>query len=254
MSVKAIIGAALAVIAVCLAAGGVYAVHVLKHEKVDAETLCPSEGSNTVTLVIIDKTDPLTAAEQGQIRNVVEKARDNISRGDRLTVKVIRPGESANETVLDTVADLCNPGAEANPLFENPKRVAARYQAAFIEPVKEALASLNTAGEALQSPIARAITSAIDATPANSGQQIRLILISDLMEHTEDASAYAGTLKEASLRKLMTKTAQARLKDASIQVLLLHRSKYAVKQEAAAGVWRRFLQEVTGREPEFLGL
>jgi len=252
MSAKTMGGATLAIIAVCLAAGGVYAVHALKHEKIDAETLCPRAGSNAATLVIIDKTDPLTAAEQGQIRNIVEKARDNISRGDRLTVKVLRPGESANETVLDTVADHCNPGAEANPLFENPKHVAVRYQAAFIEPVKEALARLNTAGEALQSPIARAIASAIDATPATPVQEIRLILISDLMEHTEDASAYTGTLKEASFRKLMTKTAQARLKDASVQVLLLHRSKYAVKQEAAARVWRRFLEEATGREPEFL--
>jgi hypothetical protein len=145
---------------------------------------------------------------------------------------------------------LCNPGADANPLFENPKRVAARYGNAFQAPIREALAAVQAAGSAPASPIAAAIRESLAALPEVPGQRIKLILISDLMEHTAEASAYSGTLNEASLALAIPQVVQARLQGAEIHVLLLARPALARQQAAAAAAWRRFFKAAAGREME----
>ena len=196
---KAILGVALTIIAASLAGGGVYAVHRLKQKTFDPATLCPLGGSQAASVILIDKTDPLTAEEKASARRLVAAEAGAVRRGDRITVRLLRQRDGAAGTVLDTTADLCNPGAEANPLFENPKRVAARYESAFREPLDEALASEQDADPAPVSPIAQAIHESLAAVPEYPGQRLKLILVSDLMEHTPDASAYNGTLSEAAL-------------------------------------------------------
>ena len=249
---KAIAGVALIAVAICFAGGGLYAMHLLKQKRFDPETLCPLEGSKAVTLIVIDKTDPLTEPEQARIRSLVGAEAAAVERGDRITVTLLGEKEGAAGTVLETVADLCNPGAEANPLFENPKRVAARYRDAFQEPIEAALASMKSAGPAPASPIAGAIHASVQAAPESPGLRFKLILVSDLMEHTKDASAYAGTLSEAALLKAMPAGAQARLAGAGVRVVLLPRPRHAKQQDAAIAIWRRFLHTVSGREPEIL--
>ncbi len=252
MNGKAILGVALTVLAVCLAGGGVYAVHTLKQKKFDPDTLCPLEGPKAVTLILIDKTDPLTAAEQARVRSLVEAEADAVQRGDRITVKLLQQKDGIGDAGLTAAADLCNPGAEANPLFENPKRVAARYKSAFREPLGRALASAGGAGSAPSSPIAKSIHESLAAVQGPPGLSLKLILVSDLMENSGDASAYTGTLGEAALRRAIPPSTQARLKGVELRVLLLGRPRYAKQQAAAIATWRRFFQAATEREPEFL--
>ncbi len=249
MNFKTLLGAALICLAVCLAAGGFYVAHSVKRIKFDAQTLCPIEGVNAATVIIVDKTDPLTASEQSRIRDIVEKARDAAKRGDRVTVKMIQQGDDG-AIVLGTVIDLCNPGAEANPLFENPKRVAARYQNAFLEPFSAALASLPGEGSAQASPIARSIASALSELGMRPEGDITLILISDLMEHGPEASAYNGTLTESALRKLLTPAMPEQLKGVEVRILLLPRPRYTAQQQAAVTAWRRFFKAASGRDPD----
>lgn len=252
MSMKAILGVALTITAASLAGGGVYAVHRLKQKKFDPQTLCPVEGSKAASLIVIDKTDPLTPAEKASARSLVAAEAAQVLRGDRITVRLLRQKEGTAGIELDTAADFCNPGAEANPLFENPKRVAARYQNAFQEPLEEALASVQDEGSAPASPIAQAIRESLMAVPESPGQHLKLILVSDLMEHTTDASAYTGTLSEAALRKDFPPAVAQRLRGAEVRILLLARPRYVKQQAAAVVVWRSLFQTVTQREPELL--
>lgn len=252
MSWKASLGVALTAAAICLAGGGVYGLHILKQKKLDPETLCSLEGPKAVTLVLIDKTDPLTAADQVRLRGLVTGEANAVQRGGRMTVKLLQQKQGASETELFAAADYCNPGAEANPFFENPKRVAARYRNAFREPVERALASAGDQGSAPFSPIAGAIGESISLADAEKSPALKLILVSDLMEHTKEASAYSGALRETALRKAMPEASQARLKGADVHVLILARPQYAKQQAAAIETWRRFFKALTEREPEFM--
>jgi hypothetical protein len=252
MNVRAVLGVLLIAVAAALAGGGVYAVQRLKLKSFDSSTLCPAEGSKAVSLILVDKTDPLTEAERSATRGLVSAEAAAVERGNRITVRVLRQGEGTDAVALDTAADLCNPGAEANPLFENPKRVAARYENAFRAPLGEALESAGNTSSSQTSPIAQAIRESLTAIPESPGQRLKLILVSDLMEHTPEASAYAGTLSESVLRMAIPLAAQERLQGAEIRVLLLARPHYAKQQAAAIAVWRRMLKSLTGREPEVL--
>jgi hypothetical protein len=249
MNGKAILGVALIAAAICLAAGGVYTVHILKKQKFDPETLCPLEGPKAVTLILIDKTDPLTPSEQARVRGLIAAEADAVQSGGRITVKLLQQREGASETALGTAADLCNPGAEGNPLFENPRRVAARYESAFREPIEAALASIKGAGSAPASPIARAIEETMGAVPEGPG--LKLILVSDMMEHTPEASAYSGSLTEAALRKVIPARTRSRFKGTEVRILLLGRPRYPKQQAAAMAIWRSFFRTASGREPDF---
>ncbi len=251
MNSKVILGAALIVLAASIAGGGFYGVRVSSKEPLDPLTLCPMRTSGSVTIVIIDKTDPLTPVEQEKARRIVERERDAAQRGDRVIVKMLKQAQGTANVVLETVVNLCNPGSEANPFFENPKRVALRYRQAFVEPIAAALASVEGQSSAPSSPIARSIQSAIDELN-EAPKHLKLLLISDLMEHNAGVSAYNGSFRLDEIRKLLTPQLQSRLGGAAVEILLLPRPRYAPQQEAALKVWRLFFKEVSGAEPSVI--
>jgi hypothetical protein len=251
MNSKTFLGGALIVLTACLAGGGFYAVRMSKSEPLDPATLCPRKGTGVATLIIIDRTDPLTSADQLRTRDLIEKERAAARRGDRIVVKLLRQEAGTSNVVLDTIVDLCNPGEEANPFFENPKRVAARYRGAFLQPIDAALVSVAGQTSAPASPIARSIQSSIDEL-AEPSKTLRLILISDLMEHGPNASAYNGTLTDGALRRVITPRTGAKSQEASIAILLLPRPRHSAKQTAALKVWQAFFKNISGQEPSVI--
>ncbi len=180
-------------------------------------------------------------------RRIIAAERDAARRGDRIVVKLLSQGRAGSPLALETAVDLCNPGSEANPFFENAKRVASRYESAFIEPIEASLASFAGEGSAAASPIARTIETALEGLRASPGAHVRLILVSDMMEHGADASAYNGALSEKTLRGLMTAHGQALLRRAEVQIALLARPKFQAQQQAALDAWRRFFLNATGQ-------
>jgi len=251
---KTIIGAVLIAASACLAGAGVYAVQSLRKNKFDPETLCPLTGAKSLTLIIIDKTDPLTAREQQQISGLIQTEKTAVPQYGRISLKVLTQKQEGAEPVLDTVADLCNPGADANPFFENPKKVAIRYVNAFLDPLDRALDSIAMNGSASASPIAGAIDTALAQTAIAPEAGRKLILISDLMEFTPAGSAYTGSLTETVLQNQMPHSSDGLLNKAAVKIFLLPRPRFAKQQEVAIAIWRRFLRRVSGGEPELTRL
>lgn len=252
MNAKPILGVALIVLSASLAGGGFYAAKSFSPPAADPETLCPLKGPRRITLVIVDKTDPLTFAEQARAREIVNAERSAAEAGDRIVLKLIKQGDGAGRASLDTSLDLCNPGSSANPFFENPKRIAARFESAFLEPIEASLASFEGSEAASASPIAGALELAMKELHAAPGTPIKLILISDLMENGPDVSAYRGGLTDRALRRLMSPAAETLFSGAGVQVVLLPRNRYEAQQRAALKAWRQVLLDLTGREPAFV--
>lgn len=249
MRSRSLLGGALIIIAFCIGGGGFYASSLHRAVKIDPETLCPAEGAKTVTAILVDKTDPLTMAEKSRARELVTMARDGASSGDRIRLVVLRQNEARGDVVLDTIVDLCNPGSEANPLYQNPRQIAARYRNAFLSPFEEALASLDGKAPSSSSPIAQALQETLVPVQGSSPEQLRLIMISDLMQHSATVSAYTGALTEAQLRALIPPGALAPLKGADVRLVVLPRPRYKAQQNAAVEAWRRFFRAAVGRDP-----
>jgi hypothetical protein len=254
MTAKTALGAVLLVIAVSLAGGGFYAAKSFAPAKLDPETLCPAEGARTVTLILIDKTDPLSVEEQLFARRIVASERDAARRGERIVVDILAESRTSPPVSIETAADLCNPGNEANPFFENAKRVEARYESAFLERIDAALASVGVEAPAAESPVARSIELALEALRAPPGARVKLILVSDLMEHGAQVSAYRGGLTEKALHRLMSPGAPALLKGAEVRIALLARPRFEAQQKNALAAWRAFFLAMTGGPASVLPL
>ncbi|MBT3069875.1 hypothetical protein KKP04_03210 [Rhodomicrobium sp. Az07] len=244
---RSVLGVLLIACTAALAGGGFYAAASIKADMIDQVTLCPRNGATSATLILIDRTDPLTPIEQIFARDLIAAQRDAAARGERLAVKVLR--ENGSGVTLETLVDLCNPGAEANPFFENPKRIVARYDNAFLQPVEEALAALGREGNATASPIAEALALGVHGLDAKPDGPLKIILVSDMMEHGPGASAYNGTLTPDALGERLLAEVRPALSAARMTVVLIPRPRLAKQQASAMRAWRRLFLELSGRDP-----
>ena len=232
MKARDFLGIVLAAMSVSVSAAGFYGMRQSKPSPVNPATLCAVSGVSAATIVIVDKTDPLKPQEQLAIERKVEAERDALAQNT-----------GKPDAHLHTLLSLCNPGSEANPLFQNPKRVLARYRDSFDRPLQDVLANLNGNESAASSPIATALAAAVGQERFLDGARIKVILITDLMEYSSLGSAYDGSFSTATLRDLIPGAVLARLRDADLQIVLLPRAEHANRQAAAKNVWLHFFEE-----------
>jgi len=166
---------------------------VLDPVEIDAESLCPKSGPVGDLIVLLDVTDPLAPSQYEQILARISREIEEAPVFTRVTFGLVSPdlhsrgGESLN---------LCKPpsGEDANQLYENPKLLEQRFRERFVRPLEAALKRLLLSEPANSSPImeslqllvARATLSSRDERP------LRLVVISDLLQHSETFSFYRG--------------------------------------------------------------
>ena len=133
-----------------------YAAFVLKPAEYDSQTLCLADSVPPHRVVVIDKTDLYSPAQANMIGNLILQERDALDVGERLSLyELNQTGQLRNTNRFS----LCNPGAGAqvNPLYRNPTRIQARYEALFADPLDRALADLVEPKDAPSSPIIEAL-------------------------------------------------------------------------------------------------
>ena len=126
------IGIALIVLVVLVIAGGGAAYFYLQQTRValDETTLCPKDGARTLTVVLVDRTDPLTAIQRAALRQRLEEIKDSLAQYSALKIYSVEP---IRETLLRPVVDLCNPGRgeDIDPWFGNPRLVEKQWRERF---------------------------------------------------------------------------------------------------------------------------
>jgi hypothetical protein len=167
-----------------------YAAFVLKPAEYDSQTLCLADTVPPHRVVVIDKTDLYSARQADTIGQIILHERDALAVGERFSLyELNESGELRNTNRFS----LCNPGAgeQVNPLYRNPDRVQARYNALFAEPLDRALADLVTPKDAPSSPIIEALARlgqdpAFDRTVPGR----RIVLVSDMLQNSDVFSVY----------------------------------------------------------------
>ncbi len=250
MKAKDVVGILIVIAVLAVGGGGFYAAHKLKAARIDAVTLCPKAAPVSQTIILIDRTDPLTKTEQARVRAIVEREREALAVGAKIAVAVLRQPERSTTTTVETVAALCNPRASADPLTGNPSRVRARYEASFVSPLERAMESAAGEGSAPTSPIAAAISAVVDQqVKDHEGTPGKLILISDLLEHTERGSAYRGTLTSEVLAAETTASFQTWLQKKRVEIELIPRPEHQKAQSLARQIWTEYFRARTGEPP-----
>jgi hypothetical protein len=190
MNRHAILGIAIfAAIALAVGGGIVLARSLGQTVPLDAETLCPTDRPLAAhTVVLVDRTDPLTPAHQAALRRLITKLRDRLDRAERLSILLITGEVRSTATVAFS---LCNPGTgiDLNPLVANQRRARARFEAGFGQPLEVVVRDLARAASANHSPIMETIK-AVGAWSEFAAPRRNLIVVSDLLQNVPGYGHY----------------------------------------------------------------
>lgn len=170
--------------------------------KLDADTLCPEDGANAFTVLLIDGTDSFSPIQRADIERNLQAFANSIDVGERLTV--FAPTEMTEAVFLQPVFEKCNPGtdAEVSGFTQNPKQIQLRYEKGFRDQLIETLRSGLSTTEKSTSPIMAMIqAAAITGYPVGAGFPKRLVIVSDMLENTADYSQYTQSLDFETVKK-----------------------------------------------------
>lgn len=183
------------VIFVCLAliSGAVgFAITQMSGRSYDETTLCRGEGADHVTVVLLDLTDPLNTTQAQRLRTMLDREIAGSPPDTMISFGIV----SDDETEWGSRFAKCKPptGDAANALYENPRLIAERYDEEFRTPLETTLASMIRVGESDRSPIMEALQALIAQTPdfASTPGDRKIVIVSDMLQHSETLSAYRG--------------------------------------------------------------
>lgn len=229
-----------------------YAAFVLKPAEYDSQTLCLVGTVPPHRVVVIDKTDLYSPVQAEAIGHVILGERDALAVGERLSLYELNESGQLRNT---NRFSLCNPGAgeQVNPLYRNPERVQARYNALFAEPLERALADLVTPKDAPSSPIIEALARlgqdpAFDRTvPAR-----RIVLVSDMLQNSDVFSVYGRRRGAFSNRVPPAEAVAAAIRDTygdslrgvELEIRLIPRETWEAEQR---GVLQAYWAEIFQR-------
>jgi hypothetical protein len=156
----------------------------------DQETLCPSEGNYAHTVILIDKTDPLTKTQVGKLRRLIERTKSEMLMHEKLSIYVL---DDRDYSVPAPRFALCNPGTggNASPIYQNPRLMQIKFEDTFGEPLQNALDGIELGETRPVSPVMEMIASIADLKDFKlSDQRRQLIIFSDMLQNMKGYSHY----------------------------------------------------------------
>jgi len=162
----------------------------------DLESLCPTDGERSVTVVLLDATDDLPSITKREVRSDLVDRAETLPVYGLLEMSLLDPSAPGGRRIMFRK---CNPGDGAN-LSEwtaNPRKARERWMEQFRKPLDGALDGTLKPAPAESSPIMMTIQ---DVAVARFGGRARqnipktFIIVSDMMEHTPEYSHYRGDL------------------------------------------------------------
>ncbi|TAL34957.1 MAG: hypothetical protein EPN98_07825 [Phenylobacterium sp.] len=223
-------------VAVAVAAVGVLYYSVMSGRKaLDPETLCPAEPTS-MTVLLVDVTDPLNPAQRQDFMNQLAGLKNSIPRYGQLTVAKV---DATSDKLLAPVIVRCNPGtaADANSATGDPGKLQKQWEEGFSRPLDAAFEQLSKASGAETSPILESIQS-VNLTelqkPATRDKPKRLIIVSDLLQNTAEASFYGALpTPETFLASPAFQKARTDLRGVELELWMLQRPDGAATQPRA---------------------
>lgn len=202
------------------------------------ETTC-KEVPQSVVEIVIDVSDPLPQVTQSEIKQrIVAELSDNESKGALVEVRILRPDNFLGETVFSS----CHPGngSEVSELDGDPERSKANWQNKFLTPFTTVLSSaLAEANPANSSPLLETIQAiSVEQFIGRSGPK-RLILISDMLQHSKLVSFYNGNIRDYDdLRNLpIWPAVKPMLANVGVQYFVLGRRSTKVQTSDLKHFW-----------------
>jgi hypothetical protein len=163
----------------------------------DPQTLCPIDGPQGITVVLVDTSDDLPETTRREVLGQLDDMITTLPPFYKLDIRVLDIAQARSRSLFSK----CNPGdgAGLSEWTDNPRIARLRWIEDFRKPAAEAVKSSVAAARSNSSPIMAAIQDiAIGEFSSAASQSAKktLYIISDMIEFTRDYSQYprAGDL------------------------------------------------------------
>jgi len=247
---------AIAVLAfVCVVVAGIGYAYFAASKNIrptDSLTFCPTDdkGPNSVTAILIDRTDPFNLTQQTAIRDRLNDVKDHMSRYDMVEIYSVEPTQTK---LLKPEFSMCSPGRgeDASDWTSNRHLIEERWKNMFDAPLQNLFNSILSTETAQISPIMESIQS-IAVTRLGSrklaSEKIprRLIIVSDLIQYVKDYSQYYRNPRSFDQFRDTPyyQSVRADLSDINVEIWYVRRQKTLVFQgEKHVDFWRDYLSD-----------
>ena len=227
--------------------------------KLDDETLCPESGPEKVTAIIVDTTNRVSPISR---TDILERLEDLVAGSNTAEMMVayetttVGENSEGDENPLPPLVTVCNPGDpdEASEWTQNPRLVQEQFDVRFRQPLERVFSSLLVLSEpAGRSPLmenVQAISVTVFARQDYADIPKRLILISDLLQHSDNLSFYGRLPDYATFATSIGADAlRTDLQGVDVEVMFIQRTQHRRFGDVRRLVdfWERWVSEQDGR-------
>lgn len=222
-----------------------------KQVLVDSETLCPiASPSPEYVALVFDKSDAYNPIQQHFLKRFFSEFKKHLLPGTKISVYVI-DSQLKEHISADFVVCAPRTGQDANAFYENPKLIRQRWQQQFEQPLDKVINGYMQAGEADSSPIMEALQIvSLSAFPVgNNSVDKRIILVSDMFQHTPEWSHYRGQMDLSKLQKTnYYQRINTDLQNAEVSILYVRREGMEkLQNKRHALFWADYIESIGGR-------
>ena len=220
----------------------------------DKLTLCPIDGPEHFVSVLLDATDGISETTRLKIQKKLIEEKEKLKQFEQLAFYLIdESGLSKAPTSI-----ICNPGSLSDygklvveGITANPKFIEMREKA-FDKKVKESINNLlDRDFESRQSPLLAAVQKISLMIPDKKSGKNKIILISDLLEHTEVFSVYRSNLDMKAFSKSRAEEKfGADLSNYDLHIWLIQRERF--EENNLMAFWARILKPLMNTEVNFV--
>lgn len=249
------IGLASAIIVAAIGVGAYSQLH--QADPLDKQSMCPVKGPTSHTILLVDKTDPMTFTQRKDFdvlfKEVITK---RVPRGGLLSIYAL--AEDFKQTA-DPIIELCNPGdgSDIDTTTGNPVKAAKLYNEKYVSPLVSHTSELVTDKPGKYSPIFEMFQFAniTGFRKHDIKGTHQLIVISDMLHNTPQFSMFREHPRKIPSYSEFAKTeyaARATTDLTGMEVelhILMHTP--ALQTRELAYFWEEYVQKAKGR---FLGV
>jgi hypothetical protein len=191
------------------------------------------------TIVLLDQSERLTDGQRDFVQQTLERVVAEMKKGERLLFFTFSRNEYAS---LKARLAICKPQDTANPLYETELKIRSHLRSKFVEPVLEIGATTAAEEVGTSSPILEALYAVSHSADLEAwNTQCRLILISDLLQHSEIFSHYRSSPDFRAWLDGPGGQMTPAMKGWNVDIIYLERMKDATRQgETHREFWQQY--------------
>lgn len=213
----------------------------------DPENECRMDRNDPAhTILLIDQSDPFSDNDLAWVDELIDAEARSLPRFGRLTV--ILPN-SAQPFDPMTLYAHCSPGSvdDANPILQNPRMIDDTWREHFYKPLSETVGDTLKTTSQPSSPLFEALYAVGDRADFQSNRKNRrLVIVSDLMQHSDGFSFYRNGADLAAYGETSIASQTPSLGGVEVVARIVPRQEYDLPISELKAFWRSYFEGTGG--------